>query len=55
MLGTGFTSGFLGHWRSWSRASMAWKRSGVRIPYAPRKMRKLKLAPPDGGVVLFLR
>ena len=32
---------------------MAWKRSGVRIPLAPRKMSKSKFALPDGGANLF--
>ena len=26
----------------------------VRVPLAPRKMKKSKLAPPDGGAVLLL-
>ena len=33
----------LGPWRSWERASMALRRSGVRIPSAPPKH------PPKGG------
>ena len=36
ILAAGFASSIsMGYWRSWERASMALKRSWVRIPYAP--------------------
>jgi len=32
LAGVGFLSSIVGLWRSWERASMAWKRSSVRSP-----------------------
>src|SRR5579862_4064047 len=34
----------VGLWRSWERASMAWKRSRVRIPSGPPKHPPLKIS-----------
>jgi hypothetical protein len=45
--GFGFLSSIVGLWRSWERASMAWKRSSVRSRPGPPSFQQLTHFPTD--------